>query len=71
MKTPTSTQSQILSPAEVGHLQRFVNEVRTLIASDVEGLLVDLYEPAEISAEILGMQQQPEPEDEEEKDERR
>ncbi len=48
-------QNKVLTPAEVLNLQTLVMELFTVMESDQDGQLVDLYEPALVAAEILGM----------------
>ena len=53
MKTVT------LSPAEYTRLRELVEIAQSLIEEDQEGILVDLYEPVEVAAEILGLNNDP------------
>ena len=48
--------NKVLTPAEVMNLQNLVMELFTIMESDDDGLLVDLYEPALVAAEILGVE---------------
>jgi hypothetical protein len=44
-----------LSPAETENLRNLVRNVFTLMDSDEDGILLDLYDPAATAAEILGI----------------